>query len=372
MNKLLVGIAALLVILLGITSFIAWQLWFKESLPTHITQIITPTPTPPIVASTVKKITYVKDNAVWVISADITDKTQLTKSTNAIITNLTWKNSGELSFVRCTLACQIITLNISTNSETIEIEQPRILALDWNKSGTKLVYLYSLPDGQMKLDLKTGNASNVIKNFFAGPGRGGSLDDEVSIHFSPDDKYILVTNTLTVGNPQDKNTIWVIESETGKEVFAIPIGETGWPTQAVWMPNNYTFIYKEGPVLKSVNGLKESNTFVTLGNFYNPTVNHKGGNVADLYYWVNTKSFPYIGSMTGGAGTPQVGYKFIEGYYKPSAAGYDDLVALKAQKTTGEEIILPFVSGGISIIDRNSKQIDDLDLGEINLFAVSP
>ncbi len=363
MNKLLLGIIILLVALLGVSSFVAWQLWQGRNpveRPTvHVTK---KSPTPISQNSKTKKIAYVKENSIWIINSDGSEKNQLTQPSNSIIRSISWKNNKELSYIRCTLSCQLLTVEPGSNLETIETEQPQILTLNWNNAGNQLAYLYRLPDGQMKLDIKSKEASNTIKNFFAGPGRGGSLDDEVSIHFSPDDKHILVTNTLTTGNPQDKNTIWVLDAYSGKEVLSIPISEGGWPTQASWTENE-KFIYKQGSqVLKRDISKQQPQLLVNIQNFYNPKAL---SDLDTIIYWSTTKTLPEL-EISGEKDN-------FPGFYKPQPLDGSHVIAIKAKKAEGEELVMPFISSGISVVETNSNEDPrELDLGEISDFAISP
>lgn len=383
MNKLLVSIIVLLVAILGLGSFLAWRLLVVSPTIPQGQSNQTPTPTPTLSVSTtsgqIKKIAYIKNNdqggnSVWIINSNGTNKEEISFMGPAVAPRhvaLNWKDGNNLSYMGCDTTCWIYTYNLPSKSAILEISLSKTiddiqpLALSWNNAGDTLAYLYRLPDGQMKLNLKKDGTDNTVKNFFAGPGRGGSLDDDVSIHFSPDDKHLLATNTLTVGNPQDKNTIWILEADTGKEVLAIPIGESGWPTQASWIEND-EFIYKEGSSLKFNKVIKKSSKQdQVVKNFYNP--NALSG---EIYYWVNTENLPFIGAILGGRGAPWGPKKVFEGYFRPLRID-EGIIALKAVKIEVEEQISPFKSSGISIFDFENKVLE-LDSGEISLFAVSP
>lgn len=365
MNKFLIVIIVLLFAVLALASFIAWQVWSNKNTMKQIPQVsqISPTPSP---SPNLKKIAYVKDNSIWSINSDGTNKAQLLQSSpNKFLSQIVWKNLKTISYISCDTSCRITNIGAETNSEVPETEN-QILTLGWNHAGNQLAYIYRLPDGQMKMDFKTQGVTNTVKNF-ASPvgGRGGSLDDDVSIHFSPDNQHIIVTNTLTQISVNDKSTIWVFDTN-GKEILNIESKDNSWPTQATW-PNN-TIFYKQGPDLYQRDIFTpESEKIGTIPNFFNPT---SFAGVEKIYYWVNTEKLPYLGLFEG----PGQKYsKFLDGYYKPQRIDNNNLAVLKAQLApAGQEVIIPFVSVGLSTINVNTKETNDLDSGEISEFAISP
>lgn len=373
MNKLLIVIVVLLIGIFGVSAFIAFRIWQN---PSHTkSPIPTPSKTPNLSS---QKIAYVKDKRLWVIDVNGENKKVITGGTGVYadeyIPDIAWRNRNTVSFIDCFGVCKIFTNNLTDDQDRDEISLSETidgttgLALAWNHAGDKLAYLYRFPDGQMKLDMKTTGGTNTIKNFFAGPGRGGSLDDDVSINFSPDDKYILVTNTLTVGNPQDKNTIWVLEVDSGKEIISIPISDLGWPTQAIWTDNEF-FVYKQGPALMS-RSLDSDSSYeeAVLGKFYNPVYDKF---TYTNYYWVETETLPYVGGDDFGRGHVEFRpFKLIDGYFKPQVLK-ESYIALKAKPAEGDETIIPFTSAGLSSINLQN-EVTDLDTGEISQFAVSP
>lgn len=345
MNKLLIVVILLLLAVLAVASFIAWQLINKPKEIKQINQIPQVSDTPSTPSASLKKIAYVKDNSIWSINSDGTNKSQMLQSSpNKFLSQIVWKNLNTVSYISCDTNCRVTNVGAETNIEVPETEN-QILTLGWNHAGNQLAYIYRLPDGQMKLNFKTNGVNNTVKNFFVGPGRGGSLDDDVSIYFSPDDKHVLVTNTLTTGNPQEKNTIWVFDS-SGKEILAIPIADKGWPTQARWAEPD-KFIYKQGDnfyveILKDKIPIK---LFYSQKS-YNP-IPFNGG-TGHVNFWVNTDDLPMVGNAVG--------------FYKPEdLMNNRDLVVLKAKPD------------GLSIINStDGSLVRDLDSGEISEFAISP
>lgn len=357
MNKLLIVVIVLLFAVLAVASFIAWQIWSGKNQVPQVKRVSQVSITPSTPSAGLKKIAYVKDNSIWSINSDGTNKLQMLQSSpNKFLSQIVWKNFNTVSYISCDTNCRVTNAGAETNIEVPETEN-QILTLGWNHAGNHLAYLYRLPDGQMKLDFKTNGVTNTVKNFFAGPGRGGSLDDDVSIYFSPDDKHVLVTNTLTSGNPQEKNTIWVFDS-SGKEILAIPIAENGWPTQARWAGPD-SFIYKQGDnfYVQNLKNKIPTKLFYSQKS-YNP-IPFNGG-TGQINFWVNTDDLPKVGTAVG--------------FYKPEdLMNNTDLVVLKAKKVNLDEAILPFQADGLSIIkSTDGTLIRDLDSGEISEFAISP
>lgn len=365
MNKSLLAIILLLLAALGVGAFVGIRLWSDQKLAPKNSQIsqISPTPSTPSQSPSVKIVAYTKDDSLWLINSDGTGKVKVSDSYGKPTGPMTWKDHHALSYVSCDKTCSIRTAIMqSENAPEIPDTENQILALAWNHAGNKMAYLYKLPDGQMKLNLKSGSVDNTIKNFFAGLGRGGSLDDDVSISFSPDDKHILITNTMTVGNPQNKNTIWALD-QTGKELTSLAASGSAWPTQANWLDSE-TFVYKDGPSLyhEDIDDTIRFFPNASIPNFYNPTT----FNNEEVYYWVNTKDLPYIGALNSSGKTT----KLMEGYFKPVRIS-DHIIALKAGEASSDESLLPFKSIGLSSIDAQNNT-KDLDVGEIETFAVSP
>lgn len=339
-------------------------------------------PKPNVQTKSDKKIAYIKFNSIWVVNSDGSSKKSVVRSKpGTYFPSVGWKNAQEISYIECSISCVIYTQNIdlsgpSGNIEEVNLgqfmQETQILAFSWNQPGTQLAYIYKLPDGQMRLDLKSGKTKNIIKSFSsqtAGQGgRGGSLQDEVSIHFSPDDKYILVTNTLGQPSNVDRSTVWVFETN-GKEILAIKSDSDSMATQARWLsPEKFFFKYSgnNGLYLQEITSTVKRLPSITFNNsFYNPTLSPNG----DIYYWsLSGNSLPQVGFYQKGTSK-----KLVEGYYKPETLNSVQIIAIKAQKPPGElGSMNPFVSASLSVININTKQTADLDSGSITLFAISP
>lgn len=329
-----------------------------------------------------KKIAYLKENVIWVVNSDGSNKTELVSSqdiSNFSIVGLAWKDKDSLSYIRCIRDCQIFTQNVEKNiEESLDVApgefagETQIFALAWNHAGNQLAYIYRLPDGQMRMDFKSGSIKNIVKTFAsltAGQGgRGGSLDDNVSIYFSPDDKYVLVTNTLGQPTVNDKSTIWVFDV-SGKELANIESDVSSWATQARWFSSaSPTITFKINDILykKTIDSSQKPEIIRTIKpNFYNPVPIK-----SDTYYWTSTSSIPYLGLVQDRGNNPIV--KFLDGFYKPEVLDDYHIITLKAQKVPDEqESIFSYISAGLSKVDLRDKKITDIDSGEINLFAIS-
>ncbi len=350
-------ITVLVALILGVSAFIAYQLGQQKNQPAPAASV--PTPSAPVIPTpTQKKIAYTKDNALWVVNIDGMKNEQIfvaTPSGKVTITGTAWKDKDNLSYVLCADAkCVIYDYGITTKTFTTEVNAGpvNIAALAWNHNGTQLVTLYGPFGGPMKLSFKLGAVATVVKTFAQAGGRGGSLDDNVSIYFSPDDKYVLVTDTATQPNPTDKNTVWVFDA-SGKEIINEGADSGSWLTQARWIDAG-SFVYKKGDKLYQ--------RFVTSGVppqvlpdpvGYNPVA--VGGKI---YSWTSG-DLPKIGTMSG--------------YYRPEVLDATHLVALKAKKLPPEEaMMMSFTTAGLSVIDLSTNKATDLDTGDITLFSVSP
>ncbi len=376
-KKIIILLGVILIAFLLIAGFIAYQ-FSKEKIPNKSVTVVktqVKIEKPATASSDIKKIAYVKSNSLWLINSDGTDKKELVASSSSLVSGLTWKNKNDISYIRCTLTCQVVTKNISTGSETVELEKPQILAFAWNSSNNNLAFIYKPTMQEMKLDMESNGEIKTIKNFslpsIGTGGRGGSLDDDISLSFSPDNNYLLVTNTLTQPNPNDKNTIWVLNN-SGKEEVSLEASGSAWPTQASWTGNN-VFIFKAGNNFGRQTLGEGSETLFSSINSYGPV---KPNQEPNIYYWVNNpKGLPKVVSYEMDS---KVG-PTTEGFYKPqllnptsmSHISANNLVVLKAKEVGEEETILPFAPDGISVIGDGGNIID-LDNGEIEEFAIEP
>lgn len=346
-------IVVLVVLILAVSAFIAYQLGSKQNSPAPMA-VSSPAPAPTPTAIQ-KRIVYAKENALYLINADGGGKKGLTSSpagVNSYVGGGSWKDLNDFTYIMCAQAtCSALTRNVDTGVESKEVNQPSLSAIAWNHAGTQLAYLYGPVGGPVKLDFKSGATTTTIKTFASsGGGRGGSLDDNASVYFSPDDKYVLVTYTGSQPNDNDKSTVWVFDSG-GKEILNL-LTDTGWPTQARWMDAS-SFIYKKGDkVYQRVVTSPTSQVLPgTVG--YNPI--YLGGKI---YSWTNG-DLPKIGA--------------IEGYYHSEVLDDIHLVALKAKKLPPEEALMTsFTTAGLSVIDLSTNKATDLDTGDVTLFSVSP
>lgn len=395
-NPLIWIISVILIAVLGVGIIIAFQLHGQGN-KSPITQV---PPTEPVAsprdkiistpAAQLKKIAYIKDASIWVINSDGSNKhgvyfpegqsnaNPIGSQISSYYNGLAWKNPNELSFIFCSpVACQIKTTNIATQKSGMDIEKMTtdaapgatagwtdIVTLAWNHAGTQLAYIYKLPDGEERMDFKTGSVKNVVKNFATAPfGRGRSLDDDASIYFSPDDKYVLVTNTLNQPNNNDKSTIWVFKSN-GKEIFNIESASSFLATQARWVAG-YSVMYKLGNKI-FYRGLTDS-TSMEFGNAFNPNAYNRSpdcyGGTQTTLYWINSNRLPEV----------QYNSQNFVGYFKPECLDNTHIISLKAKEAPeSKEKMSFFISSGLSLIDIYTNQITDLDSGDISLFTISP
>lgn len=135
--------------------------------------------------------------------------------------------------------CSVITRSLLTNEEKVELTADRVQAIEWSPDGEILSYIDNSEIGTRLNIYDKQNAKEIFK-FTPALGRGGGLDDEISLSFSPSGKYLLVVNTAVVPNTQqDNTTIWVFTKD------GAPVDKVAkdYATDASWISND-TYVYR--------------------------------------------------------------------------------------------------------------------------------
>lgn len=243
-----VGIAAMLVIF-GLGFSIA-RLTNKPPVP-DVVPSITPTqpsgnqPTVPVKASSVQHLLYIKDNNIFSLASDKKREQQLTTDGSTLIryTQPQWISTNSISYTRCvheneqdtrpytcTLSTKtlggetknIITLTAQKNYNGI-YSGGTIQTYAWNPRFTQIAYLSNeAPTASEAQEDPFLHGKDVVRirdvaqqseqtltEFKRFGGRGGSLDDDLSLHFSPDSKKLLFNYTLI--QETDKGTLFVYD-----------------------------------------------------------------------------------------------------------------------------------------------------------------
>ncbi len=240
----------------------------EQPQPTKVPSSASPTATPYVSISPstteAKKslIVYLKENNIWSVKSDGTSLKQLTRdgdSTTIRYQALTFKGAEDLSFARCQspdFVCEIVSKNLASGEEKVVYDpKENISAISWDEKGSILAYIGNSIEGVPTLTSVTDGTPKKTVVFEPGLGRGGGLDDEVSLTFSPDGKYLLVVNTVTQPNlANNETTIWVVNTQ-GEIVTSI---NKKFATDAIW-DTSTTFIYRSAASVfrKNVTGSEQ-------------------------------------------------------------------------------------------------------------------
>jgi hypothetical protein len=191
-------------------------------------------------------------------------------------------------------------------------------------------------------------------------GRGGGLDDEISLSFSPDGKYLLVVNTSTQPNlNSDPVTIWVFD-DAGDIVERTG---TRSATNASWF-NSATYLYMEqGTVYKKNIG----GNAISIGPLkgHNPQLSPDKSKLA---YWYQSDDQQIFLSLFDIAGATS--QDFMPDLIYPVWPSDDFIFAVKA-RVSGDNY-LGFDTEGLVRINTNTKDEILIDPGpSITQFLTS-
>lgn len=229
-----------------------------DSQPAASTQ--TPSPTP---AKSLKTVIYLKDANIWSVQQDGTKLRQITRdgSVDAGIDyhSLAQNDDSEIFYVRCEKndgTCRIISKNLDTNEELdIYTSQYRISGISSELKDEQIIVIRPDSDGTVKLYYVTDGSEKEVYKFSSSLGRGGSLDDQISIQISTDGTKILVVNTITQPNlDNDTTTIWVFDTEGNK----LDTVAKGLATNASWLDNSAYLYRSEAKIYRrNITGTEE-------------------------------------------------------------------------------------------------------------------
>lgn len=241
-----------------------------------IPSIATATPTP---ASNLPshKLLYVKNQNIYLMDTQSnTEKPLTSDGSNLVNYRLPlWITGSLLSFERCQHAdqnntqpyfCTVNTLDLTNNiTESLFSDQSKanvngvqvggdISLMSWSHDKNQLAFLAVNYTPQAKnfglTELHVYNVSDksdsLIFTHINTGGRGGSLDDDMSLHFSPDDSKILLNYTALYpggSNTVDNGTLLVFD--VGQKIVLWKMPAT-WTTFGRWLDNN-SFIAKQFP-----------------------------------------------------------------------------------------------------------------------------
>ncbi|MBN1331663.1 hypothetical protein JW978_02130 [Candidatus Dojkabacteria bacterium] len=150
-----------------------------------------------------RKIAYLKNDNVWIMETDGTNKTQITFDGDGDATRYTavdWKERGTLGYAKCDGDCNIYTYDLTADTELLAHTTPpftqHVSDITWTHDTTKLGYIITKADYSYEAILASGAGTTSIASFGIPPARGGGNFDGIQIRFSPDDTKIVVLNTI--------------------------------------------------------------------------------------------------------------------------------------------------------------------------------
>jgi len=227
-------------------------------------------------------LAYVKNSDVYTYHAGQSKETRATSDAKE---NAVWYgvpkvlDSERISYMRCErdgdtnqdpYTCSLILHNLasdekqtllsntsSANTNNFQVGA-EIRQYGWNSKNTELYYLVDEPNDDGTLEnttvlyrYKVGESEPVlVERFTPTAGRGGSLDDEVYIAYSPNDERVLVVNTvLYPAIDEDEGTAFVYQAVDGERIWDNP---GAWTTFGRWVSAN-EFVAKE-----TINGARQS------------------------------------------------------------------------------------------------------------------
>lgn len=330
------------------------------NVPTSVISPTTQVPNPLVV--------YIREGNIWSVKSDGTSVRQLTRDgdNNSIrYSSLDFINKEEIGFIRCETninTCTIQNKNLTNNEEKTILKKENSISVFTVDSNSKLIAY--IGDNSEELPtlyfFENGNEKKIL-DFQASLGRGGGLNDEISLSFSTDNRYLLVVNTATQPNSvDDKKTIWVID-RLGNVIDSI---QKGFATDAVWDMTN-RFLYKDGEAIfkKTVGGLEES-----LGNLpgYDISISLDKKNIL---IWnvsdngqTNLSSY-VINSKSSSELKKDLGY--------PKWLDSKDVVAIKTAQSS--DSYLGFTTNGLVKYNIDSKEEKVLDSNSsIYQFIIQP
>jgi hypothetical protein len=199
-----------------------------------------------------------------------------------------------------------IGLSNLTPVAVVEV-QGDVMDFEWSPDGSNLAYLlYTAAPGvgsgaANQLWLKTGTSPpRAITPPIPLYGRGGSLDDQIHVHFSNDGKYLLMIDTfVAIGAPAspDMSHLQVHSIPDGNFVWAAPagpnatIGKYTFTTMAAWSRKTDRLYYRDQDGVHTWDPPKTVGTMSATLSWYSPSVSPDGRLIA---YAVNMRDQPHV------------------------------------------------------------------------------
>jgi hypothetical protein len=182
--------------------------------------------------------------------------------------------------------------------------QGLVMDFAWSPDGSSIAYLVYLDaaENANQLWLKSGAASaRALTPQITFGGRGGSIDDETIVRFSPDGKYLLMADTYLKGAAPST------PEHAQFQVRAMPAGDLVWVpptaltsgdkigysfvTMAVWSRTGHRLYYRDQTGVHAWDPAATVETRAAGLTWYSPSISPDGHSVA---YAVNMREQPHV------------------------------------------------------------------------------
>ena len=192
-------------------------------------------------------------------------------------------------------AGRIVTVDLSTKASTTDTTASGYVpAFAYSHDGSMLAYLVHDPSGKAALHLRH-NGQETTLNLNPIPGRGTGRDDEVSLQYAPDDKYLLMVDTFVGNQGQAPETgqFLVLRTNDNSVAFVPPSGVSSNATMAVWARHSDRLYYRDAIGVRSWDaGSTSVGTLATALHWYDPAPSPDDRVMA--YTDIDAQSVPHV------------------------------------------------------------------------------
>lgn len=313
------------------------------------------------------KIGYVDGNNLFVINADGTEKKQLTdygQNSNIEITSISWKNESTLSYIGCGAGCQLLSVAIDSTDTKEEATFPTATfgIITWSPAKTELGFIAKEEYAFLTVDkngiIALGKSKNgqreAISHF---EGLTGQLKetDQISIDYSEDGAYFVVTNTIT-GNAVNRESVFVFDN-SGKKRISL-----NFPANFGVFKDKETILYRNNKELISrrLSSNVEKTVVKDMG-IIDPNVSIKG-----ILFWTlnNNKNNSQVYYLNTSDELEQV----ANGFHTPKWITQNHFIALKTPNNVKEQYQLPGTA--LVLFNLTNSTQTELSQGNIKLFDI--
>lgn len=190
---------------------------------------------------------------------------------------------------------KIVSIDLDTHATTTEATASGfIAAFAYSHDGAMLAYLVHDPNGNAALHVRRNGQDSTLK-LNPIPGRGVGRDDELSLEYAPDDKYLLMVDTFVGNQGQAPETgqFLVLRASDNTVAFVPPSGVSSNATMATWARHTDRLFYRDAIGVRSWDaGSTSVGTVVTALHWYDPAVSPDDRFIA--YTEVDAQSVPHV------------------------------------------------------------------------------